>query len=351
MIKENFVRLLENSMKSNWERPAMTDYLEKKTYTYGDIAKEVARLHVLFKSIGFEKGDKMALVGTNGPKWCMVYIATVTYGGVIVPILQDFNPNDIQHIVNHSDAKFLFISDNLWDNLFEEDLLYINGVFSLNDYRCIHQKDGYTIQKASKAWDENFNETYPNGFSAADVLYPTIPNTEMVCISYTSGSTGFSKGVMLSGNAFAGNVTYAIQSGLLSTESRCLAFLPLAHAYGCAFDFLSAFCCGSHTTYLGKIPSPKILMKALSEVKPTIIFTVPLLIEKIYRKQIQPMLEKKSMQFMLNVPLLDSTILSAINKKLTDTFGGEFSEVIIGGAALNPEAEEFFKKIGFRFTV
>ena len=351
MIKENFVRLLENSMKSNWERPAMTDYMEKKTYTYGEIAKEVARLHVLFKSIGFEKGDKLALVGKNGPKWCMVYIATVTYGGVIVPILQDFNPNDIQHIVNHSDAKLLFISDNLWDNLFEEDLLYINGVFSLNDYRCIHQKDGYTIQKASKAWDENFNENYPNGFSAADVLYPTIPNTEMVCISYTSGSTGFSKGVMLSGNAFAGNITYGISSKLLGPESRCLAFLPLAHAYGCAFDFLTAFCCGSHTTYLGKIPSPKILMKALSEVKPTIIFTVPLIIEKIYRKQIQPMLEKKSMQFMLNVPLLDTTILSAINKKLTDTFGGEFSEVIIGGAALNPEAEEFFKKIGFRFTV
>ena len=351
MIKENLIRLFENSMKNNWDRPAMTDYMEKKTYTYGDIAKEVARLHVLFKSIGFEKGDKLALVGKNGPKWCTVYIATVTYGGVIVPILQDFNPNDIQHIVNHSDAKFLFISDNLWDNLFEEDLLYINGVFSLNDYRCIHQKDGYSIQKAYKAWDENFHETYPNGFSAADVLYPTIPNSEMVCISYTSGSTGFSKGVMLSGNAFAGNITYGIQSKLLEPGSRCLAFLPLAHAYGCAFDFLTSFCCGSHTTYLGKVPSPKILMKALSEIKPTVIFTVPLIIEKIYRKQIQPMLEKRSMQFMLNVPLLDSTILSTINKKLTETFGNEFKEVIIGGAALNPEAEEFFKKIGFRFTV
>ena len=151
MIKENLIRLFENSMKTNWERPAMTDYLEKKTFTYGDIAKEVARLHVLFKSIGFEKGDKIALVGKNGPKWCIVYLATVTYGGVIVPILQDFNPNDIQHIVNHSDAKFLFISDNLWDNLDEEDLLYINGVFSLNDYRCVHQKDGYSIQKAYKA--------------------------------------------------------------------------------------------------------------------------------------------------------------------------------------------------------
>lgn len=351
MVNENLVRLFESSMKNNWELPAMTDYMEHKTYTYGDVATEVARLHLLFKKIGFEKGDKLALVGKNGPKWCTIYIATVTYGAVIVPILQDFNANDIKHIINHSDAKLLFISDNLWDNIFDDDLLYVEGIFSLNTFKCIHTNGKENIQKAANELDTTFAEQYPNGFTAADVLFPTIPNSELACISYTSGTTGFSKGVMLSGNALAGNISFGITTHLLERGSRALAFLPLAHAYGCAFDFLTSFCVGSHTTYLGKIPSPKILLKAMSEVRPTVIFTVPLIIEKIYRKQIQPMLEKRSMKWALNIPFIDSTVLSSINRKLSEAFGNEFKEVIIGGAPMNPEAEEFFKKIGFRFTV
>lgn len=352
MIKDNLVRLFESSMKSNWDLPAMTDYMDgKKTYTYGDVAKEVTRLHVLFKKIGFEKGDKMALVGKNGPKWCMVYIATVTYGAVIVPILQDFNPNDIKHIINHSDAKFLFMSDNLWDNMYDEDLLYVRGVFSLNDFRCLSQKEGENIVKATESLDLSYAEAYPDGLTEADILFPTIPNTEIACISYTSGTTGFSKGVMLSGNALAGNISFGISTRLLERGDRALAFLPLAHAYGCAFDFLTSFCVGAHTTYLGKIPSPKILLKAFAEVKPTVIFTVPLIIEKIYRKQIQPQLEKRTIKWALNIPFVDNAVLSTINKQLTEAFGNEFKEVIIGGAPMNPQAEEFFKKIGFRFTV
>lgn len=352
MIKDNLVRLFESSMKSNWDLPAMTDYMDgKKTYTYGDVAKEVTRLHVLFKKIGFEKGDKMALVGKNGPKWCMVYIATVTYGAVIVPILQDFNPNDIKHIINHSDAKFLFMSDNLWDNMYDEDLLYVRGVFSLNDFRCLSQKEGENIVKATESLDQSYAEEYPDGLTEADILFPTIPNTEIACISYTSGTTGFSKGVMLSGNALAGNISFGISTRLLERGDRALAFLPLAHAYGCAFDFLTSFCVGAHTTYLGKIPSPKILLKAFAEVKPTVIFTVPLIIEKIYRKQIQPQLEKRTIKWALNIPFVDNAVLSTINKQLTEAFGNEFKEVIIGGAPMNPQAEEFFKKIGFRFTV
>lgn len=351
MISDNLVRLFESSMKSNWELPAFTDYNEKKTYTYGEVAREVARLHLLFKRIGFGKGDKLALIGKNGPRWCITYIATVTYGAVIVPILQDFNPADIKHIVNHSDARLLFISDNLWENIYEDDLLYVEGILSLGTYQCIHCTDGSKVGKAVEELDRMFEETYPNGFTAADVLYPTIPNSELACISYTSGTTGFSKGVMLTGNALAGNVHFGISTRLLERGDRTLAFLPLAHAYGCAFDFLTSFCVGSHTTYLGKIPSPKILLKAFAEVKPTVIFSVPLIIEKVYRKQIQPMLEKRSMKWALNIPFVDSTVLSTINRRLTEAFGGEFKEVIIGGAPMNPEAEEFFKKIGFRFTV
>ena len=321
MIKENLIRLFENSMKNNWDRPAMTDYLEKKTYTYGDIAKEVARLHVLFKSIGFEKGDKIALVGKNGPKWCTVYIATVTYGGVIVPILQDFNPNDIQHIVNHSDAKFLFISDNLWDNLFEEDLLYINGVFSLNDYRCIHQKDGYSIQKAYKAWDENFQETFPNGFSAADVLYPTIPNSEMVCISYTSGSTGFSKGVMLPHRALWSNVKFAIEElHILEPGDGFICMLPLAHMFGLVIELLHTFCVGCHIYFLTRVPSPKVIMDAFAHVKPKVIIAVPLILEKIIKTRVFPLLEKPIMSLMMKVPFVDDYLLGKIKEKIEITF-------------------------------
>lgn len=351
MISDNLVRLFESSMKSHWDLPAFTDYNEKKTYSYGEVAREVARLHLLFKRIGFGKGDKLALIGKNGSRWCITYIATVTYGAVIVPILQDFNPADIKHIVNHSDARLLFISDNLWENIYEDELLYVEGIFSLNDYRCFHHTENSVIDKAIAEWDTMFDETYPNGFSAADVLYPTIPNSELACISYTSGTTGFSKGVMLTGNALAGNVQFGITTHLLERGDRTLAFLPLAHAYGCAFDFLTSFCAGSHTTYLGKLPSPKVLLKAFADVKPTLILSVPLVIEKVYRKQIQPMLEKRSMKWALNMPFVDNAVLGAINRKLTEAFGGEFKEVIIGGAPMNPEAEEFFKKIGFRFTV
>ena len=351
MIKENFIRLFENSIKANWDEPAFTDYIEEHTLTYAEVGTEVAKLHLLFDTIGIEKGTKISLIGKNGTNWCVTYIAVVTYGAVIVPILQDFNPNDVHHIVNHSDSTLLFISDSIWETLEEEKVADLRAVFSLNDFRCLHQKDGEAIQKATKALPKAFEKRYPNCFTAADVLYPTIPNSELVCISYTSGTTGFSKGVMLTANNLAGNIAFGVTTGLLGKGDRTLAFLPLAHAYGCAFDFLTSFCVGAHTTYLGKVPSPKILLKAFSEVKPTVIFTVPLIIEKIYRKQIQPMLNSRSMRWALSIPVIDSTILGTIRKKLSAAFGGEFKEVIIGGAPLNPEVEEFFHRIGFKFTI
>ncbi len=351
MIKENLVRLFENSMKNNWELPAFTDYMEKRTMTYGEVATQVARLHMLFKKMGFEKGDKVALIGKNGANWCTVYVATITYGAVIVPILQDFNASAVQHIVNHSDAKLLFISDNLLENVDESNLLYIDAIFSLNDFRLRSQREGLHVDRYMESLNADFQEAYPKGFSAADVLYPTIPNTEMVAISYTSGTTGFSKGVMLPANALAGNITFGLQSGLMERGFKVLSFLPMAHAYGCAFEFLTAFCAGAHTSYLGKVPSPKVLIKAFADVKPNVIFTVPLIIEKIYRKQILPLLETRTMRWALNLPLIDAAVLNAINKKLAETFGDRFIEVIIGGAPMNPDAEEFFKKIGFRFTV
>lgn len=351
MISDNLIRLIETSVKNNWNLDALTDYSENISLKYSDVAKQIARLHVLFKSVGFEKGDKVALIGKNCSNWAVVYIATIAYGGVIVPILADFNVNDIQHIVNHSDARLLFITDHNWDNISEESLVYIESVYSLKDFSLLADIEGQKATKMVENWDRLFAEAYPNGFQIADVLYPTIPNSELACISYTSGTTGYSKGVMLSANNLAGNIHFSISTGQLYPGARVLSFLPLAHVFGCTFEFLSNFCCGGHTTFLGKIPSPKILLKAMADVKPNLIFSVPLVIEKIYVKQIRPMLETRGMKWALSIPLLDSQVLSTINKKMTEAFGGEFTQVIIGGAPMNPEAEAFFKKIGFRFTV
>lgn len=351
MIKENFIKLYENSFRDNWNLPCYTDYGDEVTYTYGQVAQEIAKLHLLFKHCSLRRGDKIAVIGKNNARWCIAYMATVTYGAIVVPILQDFNPNDVHHIISHSESVFLFTSDTIWDNLEEEKIQGVRGVFSLTDFRCLHQRDGETVQRFLKHLDEEMHETYPNGFTKEDVVYTDLSNDKVMLLNYTSGTTGFSKGVMLTGNNLAGNVTFGIRTKLLERGNKILSFLPLAHAYGCAFDFLTATAVGSHVTLLGKVPSPKILMKAFEEIKPNLIITVPLVIEKIYKNVIQPLINKKGMKWALSIPLLDNQIYGQIRKKLIDALGGRFKEVIIGGAAMNPEVEEFFYKIKFPFTI
>jgi long-chain acyl-CoA synthetase len=351
MIKENFIKLYENSFKENWDLPCYTDYGEGITFTYGEVAEEIAKLHLLFHHCNLRRGDKIAIIGKNNSRWCIAYMATITFGAIVVPILQDFNPDDVHHIVNHSESVFLFTSDTIWDTLEEEKLDEIRGVFSLTDFRCLHQRDGETIQKFVKHMDEAANKAYPEGFSKDNIEYTTLSNDKVMLLNYTSGTTGFSKGVMLTGNNLAGNVTYGIRTELLKRGDCVLSFLPLAHAYGCAFDFLTATAVGTHVTLLGKTPSPKILMKAFEEVRPSLIITVPLVIEKIYKNVIQPLINKKGMKWALNIPLLDTQIYTQIRKKLVDALGGRFKEVIIGGAAMNPEVVDFFYKIKFPFTI
>ncbi len=351
MIKENFIKLYENSFRDNWDLPCYSDYGEDTTYTYGQVAREIAKLHLLFKHCSLRRGDKIAVIGKNNARWCIAYMATVTYGAIVVPILQDFNPNDVHHIVNHSESVFLFTSDNIWDNLEEEKMPGLRGVFSLSDFRCLHQRDGETVQRFLRHLDELMEETYPNGYNRENVIYTELSNDKVMLLNYTSGTTGFSKGVMLTGNNLAGNVTFGIRTRLLVKGDKVLSFLPLAHAYGCAFDFLTASAVGAHTTMLGKVPSPKIIMKAFEEIKPNLIISVPLVIEKIYKNVIQPLINKKGMKWALNIPLLDNKIYGQIRKKLIDALGGRFKEVIIGGAAMNPEVEEFFYRIKFPFTI
>ena len=351
MIKENFIKLYENSFKENWDLPCYTDYGEDTTFTYGQVAEEIAKIHLLFQYCSLRRGDKISIIGKNTSRWCIAYLATVTYGAIVVPILQDFKPNDVHHIVNHSESTFLFTSDNIWENLEEEALSGLRAVFSLTDFRCLHQRDGETVQKFMKNIDAAMRKNFPKGFYKENINYTELSNEKVMLLNYTSGTTGFSKGVMITGNNLAGNVTFGIRTELLKKGEKVLSFLPLAHAYGCAFDFLTATAVGTHVTLLGKTPSPKILMKAFEEVRPNLIITVPLVIEKIYKNVIQPLINKRSMKWALNIPLLDNQIYAQIRKKLIDALGGRFKEVIIGGAAMNPEVTDFFHKIKFPFTI
>lgn len=351
MIQQNFIKLYEASFRENWDLPALTDYNEKRTFLYKEMAVEIAKLHLLFRHCQVRRGDKIALIGKNTPRWCMAFMSVVTYGAIVVPILQDFHPNDVQHIINHSEAVMLFAGDHIWENLEEEKLPQLRGILSLSDYSCFCQRDGEDIAQYLSDMDAHFRDAYPAGFSKSDVQYAQLDNDKIIELNYTSGTTGFTKGVMLTGNNLGGNVVFGMESQLHYKGSRCLSFLPLAHAFGCAFDFLTPMAVGTHVILLGKIPSPKILLKAFEEVKPNLILTVPLVLEKIYRKQISPMLNKLPLKLALNVPLLDGKIYGQIRKKLVDAFGGRFAQVIVGGAPLNPEVEAFLTKIKFPFTV
>ena len=351
MIQENFIKIYEKSFQENWDLPALTDYGKETSFTFGQMAEEIARIHLLFRECQVRRGDKVALIGKDSARWCIAYMAVITYGAIIVPILQDFNPNDVHHIINHSESVFLFVSDRIWDSMEEDRIEEVRGVFSLSDFRCLHQRDGENIQKILKTMDELMAETYPKGFRKEDIVYAELENDKVIELNYTSRTTGFSKGVMLTGNNLAGNVTYARTLDLLFRGEREICFLPLAHAYSCAFNLLVPMAFGVHVYLLGKVPSPKILMKAFEEVKPNLILMVPLILEKIYKKMIQPQLSKTTMRVALNIPLLDSRIYAQIRKRLVDALGGRFREVIVGGAAMNEEVAEFLHKIKFPYTV
>lgn len=351
MIKENFIKLYEESFKDNWELPALSDYSKGTHFSFEDVAKEIARIHIIFEECQVRRGDKIALIGKDSARWCIAYMATITYGAIIVPTLQDFSPNDVHHIINHSESTFLFVSDRIWDSLEEEKIEDVRGVFSLTDFRCLHQRDGENIQKIMRALEEKMNTKYPHGFRKEDIQYADLDNDKVVLLNYTSGTTGFSKGVMLTGNNLAGNVTYAKTLGLMYRGDKELCFLPLAHTYSCAFNFLVPMAVGAHVYMLGKVPSPKILLKAFEEIKPNLIITVPLILEKIYKKMILPQLNKRTMKLALNIPLLDTRIYAQIRKHLVDAMGGRFCEVIVGGAAINQEVTDFLYKIKFPFTI
>lgn len=351
---EDLLTVYQNSFRNYWALPALTEYGSQDILTYGEFARRIARIHIFYQQMGLHRGDKVALLGRNSATWVTFFMATITYGATIVPILSDFNANDSQHIINHSEATLLIVANSIWETLDYEQLPMVRAVLSLDTRLVLAERprEGHpTAEKAIRNLTRRFRAVYRNGFGPENICYEPTAKDAMAILNYTSGTTGFSKGVMLTYDNVAGNVMYGVESKLHYEGSRALSFLPLAHAYGCAFDMLVPLATGSFVTIFGKTPTPVLLMKALSQVRPNLVVCVPLILEKIYRKMIVPMITRRAIRWALAVPFVDSAIYAKIRNRLIDAFGGCFEQVIIGGAPLNSEVEEFLYKIKFPFTV
>jgi long-chain acyl-CoA synthetase len=350
MIQEKLTDFILKAIRNNWNITALADY-KGKSYTYGDVAGYIAHLHSRFEAYGIKPGDRIALFGKNSANWGISYLAIITYGATVVPILPDFKSNDVQHIVNHSGSRLLITADHLFDNLDPEKMNKILGAISLTDWSVIYEGKDSKISLMAEKIEDLHQKKHLYGVQSDNLLLPSIPNDKLAVISYTSGTTGFTKGVMLQHNSLAANVVYANNNMPLSPGDAIVSFLPLAHAYGCAFEFLWPFTLGCHITFLTKTPSPQIILEAFRKIRPRLVLSVPLIIEKIYKKQIIPALKKPSMKVLLKTPGLNKVIHKKVRQKLVDVFGGNFHEVVIGGAPLNKEVEEFLNKIGFPFSI
>ncbi len=349
MIKENLVTYFQTAIKENYEVSALSDY-NGKTYSYGDVAEAIQKLHIIFEKTNIKKGDKIALIGKNSANWGVVYLAVVTYGAVIVPILPDFIPKDIHYIVNHSESKVLFAASNIFSKLDVKKISELQYVFGVEELMPLFSRIEH-IEDIIHSLNTLLDERFPKGLNKDSFFLPEIGNSELAEISYTSGTTGFSKGVMLLHNSLAANVLFARNNMPLSSGDKIVSFLPLAHAYGLAFELLFPFSLGCHITFLTKTPTPAIITKAFQEIKPKLILSVPLVIEKIYKKKILPEIRKAPLNALLKIPLINKLIYKKVLSGVSAGFGGNFVEVVVGGAALSEEIEMFFKKIGFPITV
>lgn len=348
MLKETVSQYFEDSIRNNWDYVALSDY-KGDSFTYADIAVIISRLHKLFDEAQIKPGDKVALLGKNSARWCSVYLAVVSYGAVVVPILPDFKPADAQEIINHSDSILLFVEQTLFEPMDFEKMPNLMGAIRIQGFTIQAQRSSNLVEAWGKSdLDKDFKTTHLN---ASNFSLPKIENDKLAVISYTSGTTGFAKGVMIPHNSLAANIRYAQRNMPLNPGDKIVSFLPLAHTFGCAFEFLFPFTLGCHITILTKTPSPQIILQAFGEVKPSLILSVPLVIEKIYKKQVLPKISKPAIKVLLSIPGISSLILKKIRVKLEAAFGGNFRELVLGGAPFNQETESFFKRMKFPFTV
>ncbi len=341
-------KILEESIRKHWDRPALSNY-QGATLKYSDVARRMAKLHIAFEQCGLQKGDKVAICSRNQANWGVSFLAAMTYGAVPVPILHEFKPGNIHYLVNHSEAKVLFVDEVIWEGLSADEMPDLHVVVQINTFKFLYAR-------SKELWDvrehlnESFGHKYPNHFGPEDLDYYEDSADELAMINYTSGTSGFSKGVMIPYRALYSNFELAwYAEPQMDCEAEVVSMLPSAHMYGMMFEFLFEMTLGAHVHFLTRVPSPKIIMKAFSEIHPSIIIAVPLIIEKIYKSKLKPIIDKNKLFF--KIPGLDKVIMKKFREELVNTFGGKFEEVILGGAAFNPEVEAFFKKIGFPYTV
>jgi len=350
MIDKSLIKSIENSLKKHWDLPALSDY-KGSTYHFKDLARQIAKIHIMFEKGGLKQGDKVAICGKNSANWGTALLATLTYGAVAVPILNEFKPDNIHNIVNHSDSRLFFSSVSVWENMNCELMPHVNTFILMNDFSIIKSKQNHLFDVRENL-NKHFGEKFPKDFTPENISFFTENPDDLAMINYTSGTTGFSKGVMLPYRTLHNNMVFAYDVlGELKAGDTVVSMLPTAHMYGFSFEFLYEIIMGCNVQFLTKTPSPKVILQAFAELKPRLIITVPLILEKIYKKTLIPKLNKPIVRTLLHIPVVEKKIRGKINQEMTKFFGGNFIEVIIGGAAFNPEIEAFFKKIGFRYTV
>ncbi len=348
-MEESFLKYIEDSIKNYWDRPALTDF-KGATSSYKDVARKIEKLHLLFEHSGIRKGDKIALCSRNTSNWGIAFLATLSYGAVAVPILNEFKPDNVHHIVNHSEARILFVGDVVWENLDESAMSSLDGIIRMEDFSVRHANKKELMQARTRL-NELFGKKFPERFRPEDVHYEYDQPEQLALINYTSGTTSSSKGVMLPYRSLWTNLQFAIDTLGHNPGEQIVCMLPMAHMYGLAFEFIYQFVNGTHIHFLSRTPSPKIIADAFAEVKPDLIITVPLVIEKIIKKRVFPTIEKPHMKILMNIPIINDKIRETIRQKVIDAFGGKFKELIIGGAALNKEVETFLRSIRFPYTV
>lgn len=349
-MDKSFNAYIENSIRENWELTALSDF-KGVSYNYKDIARKIEKMHILMEAAGVKKGDKIAICGRNSSHWAVAFFATLTYGAVVVPILHEFKPDNIHHIVNHSESKLLFVGDVVYENIDKSKMPGLTGIILINDFSVLHSQSKKLID-AREHLNQYFGDKYPERFRREDVSYHKDSPDELALINYTSGSTGFSKGVMLPYRSLWTNLKFCYDNmTYINPGDQVVSMLPMAHMYGLMVELCNCFAKGCHIHFLTRIPSPKIILDAFAEVKPRAVISVPLIIEKIVRGKVFPLLEKPLMQLMMKIPFLNTQLQQQIRAKLEEAFGGNMQEIIIGGAALNHEIELFLHKIGFPFTI
>ena len=350
-MEKSFIALVEQSIKKNWDLDALTDY-KGVTLQYKDVARKIEKIHIILEESGVKPGDKIAVCGRNMSHWGVTFLSVVTYGAIIVPILHEFKADQVHNIVNHSESKLLFVGDVVWESLDESAMPNLEGIILMNDFSLlISRSDKLTY--AREHLNELFGRKFPKNFRKEHIDYYKDSAEELLVLNYTSGTTSFSKGVMLPSRALWSNVEFGKEKlgKILRPGDSVVSMLPMAHMYGLAFEFLYEFCSGCHVYFLTRMPSPKIILQAFAEVKPKIVIAVPLIIEKIIKKNVLPKLETPTMKFLLKVPLVSDKIKATVREQVMNAFGGNFYEVIVGGAAFNQEVEAFLRSINFPYTV